>query len=162
MITMTPVSIASLKPKAERYEVSDVLPGLRVQTEKRGHMNSVSIIPAQPGWDVAIFASASPGPNGWEDHFMLWPIIAWEVERHEGDRHTWDEPNVNHTLTPLTAEGNLHPLSNVWALKPPDGRYIFVGDGIIHANEADALEEARKQTESWKRLSDGCEGAPTK
>jgi hypothetical protein len=47
-----------------------------------------TIIPARPGWYVAVYHTAYSGPDGWPASFFLQPIVAREISRESPpDRH---------------------------------------------------------------------------
>jgi hypothetical protein len=101
-----------------------------------------TIIPALPGWELAIFAPA--GIHDGESRpacVMYETIVAWDVEKYDtrpGDR--W----VNRYLIPITvACSDIDSIGNRWAVKRPDGRFEIPGEGVCDSEEkwiADCVE----------------------
>jgi hypothetical protein len=87
-----------------------------------------TVIKADPGWFVAVFVKEGEHQGEtWDAYFALDPIIAWEIERREGEYHPsakqFGEPCISHEVTPITIEGNTRHCTNDWAIKRPDGRF---------------------------------------
>src|SRR5262245_43087844 len=70
-----------------------------------------TIIPAQPGWHVAMLLAANEIS---EAELELYGIIAWEITRDEDDC-------LN--VQPLTACGSMEGVLNEWSIKRPDGQH---------------------------------------
>jgi hypothetical protein len=95
-----------------------------------------TIVPALPGWYVALFMEAVTLPSGESRDacFSLEPIIAWEIERHVFPYHPVagrpaGEHGVSHDVNPITVNGNmLTGTANEWAIKRPDGTFEIPGD----------------------------------
>jgi hypothetical protein len=99
-----------------------------------------TIIPALPGWFVAMFfVGASDGED--ETIPNLRPIIAWNIKRSE---------DGTHEVQPLTTEGN-HPAYDDWAIKHPDGRFEFHG-GMFESG-ADVVEEIKFERDTPARMA---------
>jgi hypothetical protein len=74
-----------------------------------------SIIPAQPGWYVAVYA---PRDNQGDECLVLDHIVAWDVERiQEGDA-------TYRRADPITLDCTMEYDINVWAIKTPDGKFV--------------------------------------
>jgi hypothetical protein len=87
-----------------------------------------SIVPALPGWHVAIFiAGGSEDGEAWDPYFTLEPIIAWMIEHHRYHSSARRPPHERaHHVDPITVEGTQSTRSsNPWAYKKPDGRFDF-------------------------------------
>jgi hypothetical protein len=98
-----------------------------------------TIISAQPDWYLSIFIPARADDPA---HFFHETIVAWDIERIEEPCNTRRSggPFVRRHTVPITAEGtNIDIISNEWAIRRPDGKFI-VGDTICQ-NEADAIAE---------------------
>jgi hypothetical protein len=85
-----------------------------------------TIVPALPGWHVAILIKAAK--DGTEPASLaLDPIIAWEITRTEQPYHPSvsrpGETCVTHDVIPLTIDGNREHCVNRWAIKRPDGKF---------------------------------------
>jgi hypothetical protein len=114
-----------------------------------------TIIPASPGWQLAMFIEGYTDDDGKKieaelDHA---PIIAWEIERVEGEydsrakrprSDTW----VHRHVEPVTVNHN--GLSNWWMIKRPDGKYERLFDAT-YDDEASALAEFNRLADEAKR-----------
>ena len=106
-----------------------------------------TVIPALPGWYVAIFQEAGEQEaEKWEDSFYLQPILAWETKRH--DRQ---DESVFYSTWPITLQdGNMENSTQQWAVKTPDGVFEFVACATCDT-EAQALAYARERHEERER-----------
>lgn len=107
----------------------------------------VTIVPAQPGWSLAIYVEGGKEPDGKEyaAGFTLEQIIAWEIERKSGPFHPSagrpGEKCVSRYVTPITVDStDVETLSNQWAIRRPDGVYIAPGDRVL-GTEAEAVAD---------------------
>ena len=108
-----------------------------------------STVPAAPGWFVAMLIEA--GSEGGESFFSLKPIVAWEIERCSGPLHPSaggrpGEHYVEHSVEPITIDGNMNHYRNQWAIKRPDGQFEIPGDCTLE-NEADAIRHLTEALE---------------
>jgi hypothetical protein len=115
-----------------------------------------AIVPAQPGWYLVLYIEAAEGyPGG----LSCEPIVAWDVERCEGEyaetvRRPRDETWTSHTVLPLTVNGNAEAVANLQALKRPDGTFeMWSGGpgGNTHATEAALIEAFRTEAAAKAR-----------
>jgi hypothetical protein len=88
-----------------------------------------TIIPAGPGWYVAALIEGESCE--YESQLSLNPIIAWEIQRTEGPYHPSvgrprSERCIDHHVLPLTTNGNMEHIGNLWAIKRPDGKFETV------------------------------------
>ena len=100
-----------------------------------------TVIPALPGWYVAVLIE---GDEGHGDELVFDPIVAWEVERYEEPYHQIakrppGEMCVTHGVIPITLEGDPSG-ANPWAIKTPDGKLDIPGDRVVDT-EADCIRE---------------------
>jgi hypothetical protein len=95
-----------------------------------------AIIPAEPGWYLMRYY-AGPGIN-------CDPIIAWDVERHEGTAAVW------HLVRPIMAYGTELEGDDVrTAYKRPDGvfeRHDEAGVLVTYATVAELIADFRRET----------------
>ena len=95
-----------------------------------------TIVTSPPDWFVATFVAAKGDIAA---HFLLDPIIAWEIKRREihphGDKPT-DPPVIRHGSVPITLDGD----DNGFIIKRPDGQFEIGGSYVF--TEAEALEFA--------------------
>jgi hypothetical protein len=103
-------------------------------------MKTYTTLTAQPGWHVAILVRADGC-----DEIDIEPIIAWEIERDD------EEGTVIHSTIPITLEGDLSDVGNVWGIKTPDGKF-WTGDRMVDDEPAviKALQERREFREKMK------------
>jgi hypothetical protein len=115
---------------------------------------SRATIPAQQGWYTATFVEGKSGE--YEDHLTHDPVIAWDIERWEREPDNSlgpdmnDSPYVRHLVKPVRVSGNMDSVSNIWAIKRPDGKYE-IPDEITLADEAAALAHMREETDWWRK-----------
>jgi hypothetical protein len=104
-----------------------------------------TIIPAAPGWYVALFVPANEhGPAWLSDH----PIVAWDIERSDGPiRGQPGERWSYREATPVLLDGDFHRYGNQRAIKAPDGKY-YTADGPTLSNEAEAIAYFTEEQEA--------------
>jgi hypothetical protein len=101
-----------------------------------------TIIPALPGWYVALYIPEDNSPK--DDSLHLCPIVAWDIERTEGGIDRWARPlKTRVNATPITLEGSMEDWVNDQAIKTPDGKYALVGD-TDYDTEAELIAELRR------------------
>jgi hypothetical protein len=82
-----------------------------------------TIIPAQPGWFVAMYipgCKADHPRDSWDHHLRLTPIVAWDIAE-------WVHQIVLRDVTPITIGVNVHTMRPPWAIKMPDEQYVYGG-----------------------------------
>jgi hypothetical protein len=104
--------------------------------------SSTTIIPAAPGWFVALYISESTD----DDHLELEPIIAWEIDRSVNEYASGKGTFVFHEVMALTSMGNTETQGNIWAYKQPDGRFDIPHDRSFDT-EKEAMQYMRKLDE---------------
>jgi hypothetical protein len=94
---------------------------------------TTTIIPALPGWELAIYVRAGESRAARVDYE---PIIAWEIERTQRPRiNPWDY-NVYRHLAPITARRpNIEQVANPWAIKRPDGKFEVLDEGTFGSEQ---------------------------
>jgi hypothetical protein len=122
-----------------------------------------AIIPAEPGWSVALFISAGCGQPA---AFMFDPIIAWEIHRWETE-YRWPakrapgERCVHRDVQPITCDPSFDEnIANHWGIRRPDGKIEFPYDRSFD-NEADALAYCAEEDAKLRarRRARACESA---
>lgn len=111
-----------------------------------------STVPAAPGWYIAtLIEGGSHNGKTWDACLSLDPIIAWEIERHSRPyHHSAGRPGelcITHSVSPITTDGAPGNLSNMWAIKRPDGQFD-VPDDCWLGNEADVIKHLVAQVEA--------------
>jgi hypothetical protein len=102
----------------------------------RDKVEQHTVIPALPGWYVALYIEGGE-VNGkrWDDYLSLDPIVAWEIERHDHSKGPdWDRC-VSHYFNPLTVDGNMDGAGNLWAIKTPDGKFTIPMDQTVGSED---------------------------
>jgi hypothetical protein len=105
-----------------------------------------TIIPAQPGWYLAILIEADDDDAKSDDHLELQPVIAWSIKHDE---------NEGLFVLPITATKNVAQ-SELWAIKTPDGTFETVYGGTADTEEQtlqtlkQTAEHIRKQQVSYE------------
>jgi hypothetical protein len=95
-----------------------------------------TIIPAEPGWKLAGFAERND--NHGTACFWYSDVIAWQIKitREDGQEY--------HLVKPIALDGtNVSTISQQWALRRPDGVYIWYGEREL-GTEAQAIEHLQK------------------
>ena len=94
----------------------------------------MTIIPAPPGWQLALFAPADK--NG-EAEFVYTPIIAWAI--NEGGANGF-------TVKPITLESS----GELNMLRTPEGLFVCATEDTaeVYDNETEALERAQREHDS--------------
>ena len=107
---------------------------------------TVAMLPAQPGWSVAILIEGKP-PAISHHQIIAWDVVRTEEPYGRDVKRPRYETCVAHDVEPITAEGNMRHWGNRWGIKQPDGRIEFEGD--YFDDEAD-LAEGRGRRTGWK------------
>lgn len=114
---------------------------------------TITIVPAQPGWVLAVFLEGGKYPDGtsYEASFSPEDIIAWEIERSSRPFHPSvgrpGEICITRHVIPITADGtDVEHMYNDWAIRRPNGAYFIPGDRDL-GTEAEALKELQARRE---------------
>lgn len=103
-----------------------------------------TVVPAQSGWNLAIYLAA----EGDEKHrFVEAPIIAWIIETVIYDD---DEVSVLAPY-PVTTEGSHENGGNFWAIKTPAGEYDFQLDAVYVTEERALQYCAEREAQQKER-----------
>jgi hypothetical protein len=112
------------------------------------------IIAAEKGWTIV--------RDGGTGLTRPEPVIAWAIERGEGDwsasftaedRERLGDKRIYYLVTPITVEGAANMTSQLFAIKEPNGWYIFQHDTsfkdgrdlVAHWQELHAIEAAQSK-----------------
>ena len=91
-----------------------------------------TIIPAEPGWQVATFFEVYGSGVPIDGRLCYEPVIAWAVKR--------DEEDDSYRVSPITLRGDPDDGGlNPWVLKSPDGAYLSGRDR--YSDERAVIEE---------------------
>jgi len=98
-----------------------------------------TIIPAEPGWKLAGFAERDSQGDAC---FWYSDVVAWQIKimREDGEEC--------HFVKPIVLDGtNVTSMSQQWALRRPDGVYIWSGEQEL-GTEVEALEQLQKYVDA--------------
>jgi hypothetical protein len=98
-----------------------------------------TVVPAEPGWKLAGFAERDE--HG-EPCFWYSDVIGWQIEIIGEDGKEY------HYVKPIALDGtNVATMSQQWALRRPDGVYIWTGEQEL-GTEAQAIERLQKYVDA--------------
>src|SRR5262249_22539809 len=102
-----------------------------------GRKTQTTIIPAQPGWRLALYSEAFTDVNGkrYKHRVDYGEIIAWDII----------DDDVRYVL-PITTDATIINKDDQWALVRPDGVYVDGWDGFEIGDETDALRQFKRWT----------------